>query len=203
MRPHVIAFNGSPRRKGNTELLLASALEGVEEAGATAETFVLNELNIRPCQNCGYCEKHGVCRYADKDDMRGVYDALESGALFLVAAPIYFATVSAQLKIMIDRCQAFWARKYLLNKAHPNPDRKGAFLCVGGFPHRRFWPCARKVAHTWFICCDIDYLGGLFYHKIDGRGEIANHPTALQEAFDAGRRLVRGEGPDPEAAGAK
>jgi multimeric flavodoxin WrbA len=201
MSIRLVALNGSPRQGGNTEALLGRAIEGARSAGAEVETFVLNYMDIRPCQNCGYCETRGVCRFADQDDMRSIYQALDAGDCFVAASPIYFATVSAQMKTMIDRCQALWARKFLLKQRHANPDRCGIFLAVGGFPHRRFWPCAETVARTWFLCCDIKYLGGLFYHKIDGRGEIAGHPSALQEAFDAGRRLVAGDGPDPRAAG--
>jgi len=203
MQSDVVAFNGSPRSRGNTELLLASAIEGAEAAGASVRTFVLNDLNIRPCQNCGYCESKGFCRFAAQDDMGAIYEAIDSRHRFIVASPIYFAGVSAQIKTMIDRCQALWARKYVLKKPHPVQGRKALFLCVGGFPHRRFWPCAEKVVRTWCICADIEYVGGLFYHKVDKKGDIRQHPTALREAFEAGRRLVLGEGPDPEAAGAQ
>ena len=202
MNPHVIALNGSPRRKGNTDALLASALAGAAGAGATVETLVLNDMQVRPCQACGHCEKHGVCPLAERDDMRLVYEALDRGARFVAASPIYFASVSAQMKGVIDRCQVLWARKYRLNRAPATPDRKGVFLAVGGFPHRRFWPCAETVVRTWFTCSDIQYLGGLFYQAIDARGDIEAHPTALQEVREAGRRLVQGLGPDRQAAGA-
>ena len=203
MAAHVVAFNGSARKNGNTELLLGSALEGAREAGATVESFRLNDLNVRPCQNCGYCEKHGVCRFA-QDEMEGIYKALDDASLFVLASPIYFTTVSAQAKTMIDRCQALWSRKFMLKQTHANAsDRKGIALAVGGFKHRDFWPCAEKVVKTWYLCADIKYLGGLFYHAVDERGAVRNHPVALREAFDAGRRLVNGEGPDPDSEGAK
>jgi len=200
---NVIAFNGSPRKRGNTETLLDAALEGVRSTGANAISFAVGNLQVIPCQNCGYCSRHGACRLADKDDMGQVYRSIDTATRFLTASPVYFATVSAQLKTLIDRCQVFWSRKFVLEEKPRVPDRKGILLAVGGFDHRGFWPCTQKVVRTWYVCCDVNYLGGLFYHKIDARGDIARHPTALEEAFEAGKRLVAGEGPDPSAAGAK
>lgn len=192
MTPHVVAFNGSPRRRGNTETLLASALRGVEDAGGTAETIVVNNLQFRPCQNCGSCSKTGVCRFAD-DDMGQVYRLLDENCLFITATPIYFATVSAQIKALIDRCQALWSRKYVLNRPHTDTNRKGIALSLGGFRRMEFWACAEKVVRSWYAVLDIKYLGGLFYPGVDARGDIDKHTTALEEAFEAGRRLVRGE----------
>jgi multimeric flavodoxin WrbA len=201
MSQHVVALNGSPRKRGNTELLIDSALAGAREAGATVETFRLNDLDFRPCQNCGYCETKGVCVL--KDDMAAVYKALDEASRFILASPVYFATVSAQAKAMMDRCQPLWARKYLLKQPHANAGRKGIMLSVGGFPHRGFWACTEKAAKTWFTVMDIKYLGGLFYESVDERGAVEKHPTAMQEAFDAGRRLVLGEKIDPNSEGAK
>ena len=202
MTPHIVAFNGSPRKGGNTETLLAGALEGAAQAGATTEFHRLQDFSFSPCRNCGGCERTGVCRFAS-DDMGKIYEALDRASLFIMATPIYFATVSAQTKAMVDRCQAVWSRKYLLKKPHADRGRKGILLSVGGFEHRNFWPCARKVVRTWYTVLDIQYLGGLFYHGVDERGAVRKHPCALAEAFDAGQRLARGQGPDPEAEGAK
>ena len=203
MAPHVVAFNGSPRKQGNTEKMLESALEGARQAGATTQVFRLSDLDFSPCQNCGACEKKGACRFAS-DGMGPVYQALDESDLFIAGSPVYFSTVSAQFKKMVDRCQALWARKYLLSRPHPRKDeRKGIMLSVGGFKHRQFWPCTEKVVKVWCVCLDIEYLGGLFYHAVDERGVVGQHPTALEEAFDAGRRLVAGQGPDPKAQGAE
>ncbi len=191
--PHkILGIAGSPRRGGNSELLLEAALKGAAEADPAAElrTIVVNELKFVPCQNCGFCEKKGYCRYSESDDMKGVYELLDASDRFIVASPIYFANVSAQLKAMIDRCQAIWARKYLLKQGHPNPDRRALFLCCGGFKHSRFYRCARQVISAWCAVMDIKLAGELFYPAIDARGHIERHPTALSDAFDAGKALM-------------
>lgn len=193
MEHRVLAFAGSPRRDGNSEKLLDRALAGVAEAapGATAVKIVLNELKFAPCQNCGFCNAMGYCRFAAGDDMKGIYEALDASDRFVIATPIYFASVSAQLKTMIDRCQAIWARKYLLKRRHPNPDRKALLLCCGGFKHDRFYKCARQVVAAWCVVLDIRLTGELYYSSIDARGDIEKHPTALDDAFSAGRALMK------------
>ncbi len=186
------AFAGSPRRGGNSESLLNSALAGVAEAAPRLEvrTFVLNEMNIRPCQNCGFCSRTGYCRFAETDDMKEIYEWLDNADRFILASPIYFATVSAQMKTMMDRCQAIWARKYLLKKKHRNPDREALFLSCGGFKHDRFYRCARQVVSAWCVVNDISLAAELFYSSIDAKGSIEKHPAALAEARAAGRTLI-------------
>ena len=193
MEHKVLAFSGSPRRGGNSEKLLDAALAGVAAAapGAAITKIVLNELTFAPCQNCGSCNATGDCRFAAGDDMKGIYEALDASDRFIIASPIYFASVSAQLKTMIDRCQAIWARKYLLKRPHANPDRKALFLCCGGFKHDRFYKCARQVIDAWCTVLDIKLTGELFYPSIDARGDIEKHPTALADALNAGRELMK------------
>jgi hypothetical protein len=123
--------------------------------------------------------------------MMEIYEALDASDRFVIATPIYFASVSAQLKTMIDRCQAIWARKYLLKRPHPNPDRKALFLSCGGFKHHRFYKCARQVIAAWCTVLDIRLAGELFYPSIDALGAIEKHPTALADAHGAGRELMK------------
>jgi hypothetical protein len=192
MAHKLAAFAGSPRRGGNSETLLDSALAGAAEADPNAKVrkFVLNEMTIRPCQNCGFCSRTGYCRFAETDDMKEIYSWLDEADRFILASPIYFATVSAQTKIMMDRCQAIWARKYLLKKKHSNPDREALFLSCGGFKHDRFYRCARQVVSAWCVVTDIRLTAELFYSGIDAKGEMQKHPTGVAEAGAAGRTLM-------------
>lgn len=192
MSHRVLAIAGSPRRGGNSETLLDRCLEGIAAAdpAVAIEKVALGEHTIGPCRNCGYCERHGRCRFADDDDMKGLYPLFDECDRFVVASPIFFANVPAQLKAMFDRCQPYWVRRFIRRERHANADRKALFLCVGGFDHERFYPCARMVVKTWCLCLDIVLAGGLFYKAIDKRGDISRHPTALGEAFEAGRELA-------------
>ncbi len=188
MQHRFLCIAGSPRRGGNTELLLDKAIEGAQSIGAEITKLVLNEMDFVPCQNCGVCSTEGRCRF--EDDMVQVYDAIESCDRFIVAVPIYFTTVSAQAKAMIDRCQPYWARKFLLKRKRLEGDRRGIMLSVSGFPHGRFFSNARKVLDIWMLVTDIKPVGEFCYFGIDGKDDIEKHPTALEEVYAAGGMLA-------------
>ena len=127
---NVIGFLGSPHRAGNTETLLDETLRGAKEKGAEVEKIILNELNIRPCQNCGGCDKTGRC--VVEDDMQPIYPKLRKANGVIVASPVFFSSVSAQTKAMIDRNQCVWVEKYRLKKpvAEITTPRRGALLAL-------------------------------------------------------------------------
>lgn len=190
----VIAFLGSPREGGNTELLLTEAVRGVEESGFKVHIFNLNQMNIMPCQNCGGCEETGACVY--EDDMALIYDAVRTADRIVLASPVFFFSVSAQLKVMIDRCQAFWCEKYLLKKTIPEGPfkRKGLLLLVAGMKEKigaSGIECTERVAKAFFRTISVSEHKTLGYTGVDKKGEILNHPTALKEAYETGKELVR------------
>jgi multimeric flavodoxin WrbA len=147
----VIAFLGSPRKDGNTSILLQEAIRGVREGGGTVKIFNLAQMKIRPCQNCGGCDETGVCIIKD-DEMPAIYAALREASRIILASPIFFAGLSAQTKAMVDRCQAFWCEKYLLNRPIPaGPEgRKGLFLTVGGMKTGKGVECGGASATAFF-----------------------------------------------------
>jgi len=186
----VIAFLGSPRENGNTELLLREAVRGIEESGPAVQVFNLNKMNIMPCQNCGGCDETGVCIY--EDDMTRIYEAIRNADRIILASPIFFFALSAQTKTMIDRCQAFWCEKYLLKKPIPEGPygRKGLLLLVGGMKKEIGIQCAEATAKAFFRTISVPEHKTLAYIGIDAKGEILKHPTALKEARRAGEKLV-------------
>ena len=106
----VLALNGSPRRGGNTELLLEEALKGVREKGGEVTLYHLNTLSLTPCQQCGACDDSGSCIIAD--DMQSVHRDILTADRIIVASPIFFFSVSAQTKIVIERWPREWSRKF-------------------------------------------------------------------------------------------
>lgn len=186
----VIAFLGSPRKDGNTELLLKEAIRGVEESGFTVQVFNLNLMNILPCQNCGGCDDTGIC--INEDDMVQIYDVIRTSDRIILASPIFFFSLSAQAKVMIDRCQAFWCEKYLLKKPiHEGlHKRKGLLLLVAGMKKETGIECAKVTANAFFRTISIQEYETLGYTGVDAKGDILKHPTAFKEAYEAGLRLV-------------
>jgi multimeric flavodoxin WrbA len=185
-----IAFLGSPRKDGNTELLLQEAVKGIEAAGSQVRTFRLNLMNIKPCQNCGGCEETGECII--DDDMTEIHSAIRTADRFILASPVFFFALSAQTKIMIYRCQSFWCEKYLLKKPVPEGEhgRKGLLLLVGGMKKEIGLQCSENTARAFFRTISVPEHSTLGYLGVDAKGAILEHPTALKEAFESGRKLA-------------
>jgi multimeric flavodoxin WrbA len=187
----VLGIAGSPRRGGNTDLLLAEFMKGAASRGAEVKTIVLNNLKITPCQHCDACMEKGICRI--KDDMQMVYSELEQADRIVIAAPIHFMGLSAQTKLMIDRCQCLWARKYVLKippLGSPPGEKKGFFISVGGTKFTNLFQPAIVTIKALFTCLDITHTGELVYSGIDEKGAIKKHPDALQQAFLAGQKIA-------------
>ncbi|MFC1987805.1 flavodoxin family protein [Chloroflexota bacterium] len=186
----VLGIAGSPRRGGNTDLLLAEVMRGAASKGAEVKTIILCNLNIAPCQHCDNCLKAGMCRI--DDDMQMIYRELEEADRIVLASPIQFTGVTSQMKAMIDRFQALWARKYVL-KVPPlgsERERKGFFISVGGRTVANLFEPALVMVKTVFRILNVSYAGELLFSGIDEKGAIKKHPDALHQAFLAGQKLA-------------
>ncbi len=186
----VLGILGSPRRDGNTEILLKAFLEGAAAGGAAVEEIRLRELKISPCLEIYHCFKDGTCPI--KDDMAGLYDKLVAADVVALASPIFFYNVSAQAKAMIDRTQALWARRYILKKEFP-PGRQGILLAVGATKGRLLFVGTRLTAKYFFDALNVSYAAEILVRGTDDQGAILEQPETLERARDLGRRLARGE----------
>ncbi len=186
----IVAFNGSPRIEGNTEILLKETLKPIYESGLEVILFKLNYMNIKPCQDCGGCDNTGRCII--NDDMNEIYYAIREADRIILASPIFFLGVSAQAKSMIDRCQAFWCEKYLLKKPiEPGPHgRKGLVILVGGMKKEIGFQCAEATAKAFLRTISVPEHETLSFMGVDAKGAILEHPTALKEAEEAGNKLI-------------
>ena len=185
----VLGIAGSPRRGGNTDLLLAEVLKCATGKGAEVKTINVCDLDIAPCRHCDDCLETGDCSL--DDDMQLVYREMEGADRVVLASPLFFMGITAQMKAMIDRCQALWARKYRLQRP-PLGDlrrRKGIFIGVGGLKTADFKPAITTVK-ALFTSLDIGYAGELVFPGIDEKGAIARRPGALKSACLAGQKLV-------------
>lgn len=187
----IVAFNGSPRKGGNTETLLKSVALGVEQAGGTMDIVRLSELNISPCIGCGGCTKTGKCVVID--DMQPLYDKVLAAQRIIIASPIYFYALSAQTKMFIDRLQALWSRKQLMKAKHtwhPDPDRKGYLLAVAATRGPRLFEGPKLCAQYAYDAIGFTYAGDFLVRGVDRAGEIKKYPEKLKEAEEFGRNIV-------------
>ncbi len=187
----VLGILGSPRRGGNTEILLRAFLEGAAAGGAEVEEVRLREMKISPCLEIYHCFKDGTCPI--KDDMIGFYDKLLAAEVVVLASPIFFYNVSAQAKAMIDRTQALWARRYALKQDFPGPERQGVLLAVGATKGRLLFVGTRLTAKYFFDAINVTYAAEILVRGADAKGAINEQPEVLERARDLGRRLAKGE----------
>ena len=160
----IIAIYGSPRRNGNTSLLLQKAVQGAREAGADVEEVVLRDLKMSPCLEIYGCKKDGRC--AIKDDFQNVYNQILACKGLMLASPIFFYTVSAHTKILMDRCQSFWVKKYWIEETPfgiLDAKRKGLFISVGATKGKRLFEGVRLTVKYCFETFDAELWRALLY----------------------------------------
>ena len=188
----ILGLAGSPRRSGNTDLLLAEFLRGAVSKGSEVKTIYLDKLKISPCQHCDSCFKEGKCKI--KDDMQMVYKELEQADIIVLASPIQFSGPPATVKAMIDRCQSLWARKCVL-KIPPlsrERKRKGFLISVGARRMKNMFAPTLQIVKTWFHVMEVEDAGELLLSGVDEKGAILKQPETLQKAFEAGQKLAEG-----------
>jgi multimeric flavodoxin WrbA len=188
----ILAIYGSPRRKGNTSLLLKNAVKGAIEAGAEVEEIILRDLKMSPCLEIYGCKETGRC--VIQDDFQHVYDKLVSCKGLMLASPIFFYTVSAHTKILMDRCQSLWVKKYWLEKnaiQKHEVTRKGLFISVGATKGKRLFEGTLLSIRYFFEILDMELWRSLLYRNLDLEGDVLGHPEYLLEAQRSGKELVQ------------
>jgi multimeric flavodoxin WrbA len=189
---NILCFMGSPKRKGNADLLLDRAMAGAVSQGAEVEKIVPAELKLSPCLACGGCARPGVC--VVHDAMRDIAPKIEQADGIIVASPIFFMGLPAQMKMLVDRGQQFWVRKYQLKPPQPispKQNRKGLFIAVGGTHMKNTFDAITLEVKSFFHCIDVKYFDEVLLPGIDAHGSVVDHPEVLQQAYEAGERLAK------------
>ncbi len=186
----ILAIYGSPRRGGNTSLLLKQAVEGSIEAGASVDEIILSDLNISPCLEIYGCKKTGRC--VIQDDFQPVYDLLRECDGLMLASPIFFYAVSSHTKILMDRCQSFWVKKYWIEKkpfGKSDAKRKALFISVGATEGKRLFDGALLNVKYVLDPLDMELWRSLLYRGLDFEGDVLKFPDYLSEARQGGKEL--------------
>ena len=174
----VLAISSSPRKGGNSDVLCDEFLKGAAEKGHQVEKIRLAEKKIAPCLACYGCNETHVC--VRKDDMAEVLAALKGADVIVLASPVYFYSVCAQMKTMIDRCladyQAIANKRFYLIVTAADPQHTAADETLADFRgYLRCLPGAKKDGVIW---------GTGTWDK----GDVYRHP-ALKEAYEMGRSI--------------
>ena len=188
----IVAIYGSPRRRGNTATLLNHAVKGAADAGAQVDEIILRDLKMSPCLEIYACKKEGKC--AIKDDFQNVVDQILSADGLILASPIFFYTVSAHTKILMDRCQSLWVKKYWIDKVpfgQWEPKRKGLFISAGATKGKKLFNGVLLTVKYFFDVLDMELFGSLLYRGLEFEEDVLTHPEYLEEAYGAGKALAK------------
>ncbi len=185
MDKKVLILKGSPRKNGNSSVLADQAALGAKENGAEVESFRIDEMNIHPCDACDFCqETNGVC--VIQDDMQSLYPKIQQADVLVLASPIYWFTISAQLKLCIDRWYAFqpirhevWPGKKIgivLTYGDSDPYDSGAVNAIHTF-------------QSMFRYLDVE-IAGMVYGSASDVGDVEKQPDLMQKAHQLGEKLA-------------
>jgi multimeric flavodoxin WrbA len=197
----VLGISASPRENSNSDMLLRQALSGASSAGAEAEYLRLCKFNIAPCSACGACYATGECPVGD--DFQAVLPKMLAADRLIFATPIFFMSVCAQAKILIDRCQCLWASKYILKHPIVGPretSRLAMVIAVGGKKGGKGFDCIRLMMKYYLDTVDMGYFANLFVSNTDEAGKIADNAEAMSQAIRLGKELALASEPVPGKA---
>jgi multimeric flavodoxin WrbA len=186
----ILGINGSPRKGGNTDILLDLVLQGASECRAGIEKIWLEELVIHPCREEEYYSVDSRGLSPVKDDMHVVYEKVEECDVLLVASPIFFGSLSAQTKAMIDRFQCIWVAKNFKKMEVFTRKKLGAFLCVEATHREDFFQNAKFIIKNFFHIINVRYSGELFCPGLEEKAAVKKFPEFLERAFQLGRTLI-------------
>jgi multimeric flavodoxin WrbA len=174
---------GSPRRGGNTEILVDEVLRGAQAAGAAVEKVVLSRLRIGPCRGCDHCRRTGVC--VQEDDMPGLLKQMERSHVWVLGTPVYWWGPTAQFKAFLDRwygaegrMRTWVGRRAVLVVPLGDTDPRTARHTTGMLEDSLDW--AR-----------VELFSTVLAPGVNDRGEVRQVPELLAAAYQAGRGAVR------------
>ena len=187
----VLGLQGSPRKGGNTDTFLSAFMEKAGQAGAVTEIIQTAKAGVVPCKGCGYCEKHGTCIIADDPMSETIFGLLRQADLIVAASPVYFYGVSAQLKVLIDRCQTLWSRKYACKLEDPlAASRKGLLFSVAASRGRQVFDGVHLTVKYFFDAIDARLDETITYRGIEARGDMQKRQGWLADIEAAVEKTV-------------
>ena len=183
MSKKILILKGSPRERGNSSVLAGQVAAGARAAGAEVESIYLHGLDIRPCDGCDLCNT-GAC--VIEDDMQALYPKLEAANAIVLATPVYWFTISAQLKLCIDRWYGFqstsWkqvrGKQFALVLTYGDTD----LYTSGGI----------NAIHTFETMCRFlkAEVIGMVYGTANDIGDVEKQPELMERANKLGQKLA-------------
>lgn len=164
----ITGISGSPNAAGNNERIIDLALSIIEEKGYETDKILLSQLKVMPCNDCGTCRIKKECPI--DDEMAGIYEKLETSDAFMVTSPVFFGSVSAQLKALFDRTILLRRNGFLLK------GKVGGAIAIGGSRNggQEF---TIQAIHAWMhihgmlVVGDRAHFGGILVKPVESDDE--------------------------------
>ena len=177
MNKKVLIISSSPRKGGNSEKLAEAFAIGAMESGNAVETIYLREKSFHFCKGCFACQKLGHCVIAD--DAVEIAAKMHDANVLVFATPVYYYSVSGQLKTMLDRANPLYGTDYAFTKVY--------LLASAAENEPETVEGAKKAVQGWVDCFDrAEFTGTVFAGGVTSVGEIQGH-DALRQAYEMGK----------------
>ena len=178
MSKKVLVLSGSPRKGGNSDILCDEFMRGASDAGHQVEKVFIRDKKIGFCNACYACRESGVCVL--KDGMQDVLDKMAWADVIVMASPVYFYSIDAQMKAVIDRSVARWTEI---------PNKEFYYIMTAAEDSDTVMDCTLECFRGFAACLEGAVEKGVIYGKgVYEAGAIQGHP-AMQEAYEMGRRV--------------
>lgn len=181
MSKKIIVLNGSPRKNGNTSALVREFVRGAEQAGNQVQVFQLGSMQIGGCKGCFGGGKNPDSPCVQKDDMEKIYPAYKEADVLVLASPLYYWTISSQLKTAFDRLFAVAE----CDADYRNPQKETVLLMAAEgyeFEESQYWYDRLEQHLGWRS------LGKVLCGGVMGIGDIKDRKE-LQDAYELGKSI--------------
>jgi len=186
----IVIVKGSPRIKGNSAILAEQVAAGAKAAGAEVESFYLHGMDIQACDACDACQGVADVDCILDDDMQILYPKLREADAVVYASPIYWFTVTAQLKLFIDRCYGMGSDTYEVESHVLAGKRIGVLLTFGGDdPFDAGAINAIRMFQDMFNYIPVESLDIVYGYALDA-GEIRKDKDVMEKAHALGKKLA-------------
>ena len=182
-KKRVIGIVGSPRRNGNTELLVDSIMEGAEETGASSQKVILKDLDIAPCRACNSCTKTGSCVH--NDDMEDLLSKMFDSDVWILGTPVYWWGPTAQFKAFVDR----W---YSVNDRSLFKGKEIIIVIPSGGAGEHYYGPTKDMIERVIPYLGMTHVRTILAQGVGKRGAIENRPDILESARQTGRDIGNG-----------
>ena len=177
MSKKVLIVSGSPRKGGNSDLLCDEFMRGASDAGNQVEKGFLRSKKVAPCNACYYCRQSGG-ECAIRDDMGEILDKMQAADVIVMASPVYFYSIDAQMKAVIDRSVARWTNI---------PNKEFYYIMTAAEDNDTVMDCTLKCFRGFAACLDGAKEMGVIEGKgVYEAGEIRG-TRFMQQAYEMGK----------------